>query len=263
MVLSPTELVLWCTTFLLECVACFLAFWRKLDLRIRIFPAYLALLVARELFLYWVYQAFGYSSRFAFYAYWTTQGLALLLRAGAIAEIIWKASRRYPGFRLIAGWLVAVVSALLLARACWIVVHNVTTAPGLILGVEHQFEFTAAVVLFVLFVLWARYDVPLGRPEKNVAVGLWVYSLIQEVNNVISQHWLRPYFHWGDTIRVVSFMAVLIVWIVALTKPLPSPIIQTQPAPLSDIREYMRYGTALLEKLYMNLRRFRKTGGRN
>src|SRR5260370_16630119 len=120
MALSSTELVLWSITFLLECVACFLAFWRRLYLRIRIFPAYLALLVVREAFLYWVYQTFGYSSRFSFYAYWITQGLALLLRAGAIAEIIWKASRRYPGFRVIAGWLVTLVSAFLLPPASWI-----------------------------------------------------------------------------------------------------------------------------------------------
>src|SRR5260370_29754790 len=103
MAFSPSGLVLWCTTFLLECVACFLAFWRQLHLRIKIFPVYLALLVVREAFLYWVYQVFGYYSRFAFYAYWITQGLVLLLRAGAIAEIICKASRRYAGFRVIAG----------------------------------------------------------------------------------------------------------------------------------------------------------------
>jgi hypothetical protein len=188
--------------------------------------------------------------------------MVLLLRAGSIAEIIWKASRGYPGFRVIAGWVIGLLGTLLLGRACWVVARDMATVPSLILGVEHQIELTAAVVLFVLFVLWMRYDVPLGRPEKLVAVGLFAYSLVQEVNNAISEHWLRPYFHWGDRIRVASFVVVLIVWIVAVGRPFPPPIIEAAPTPVSAIREYMQYGTALLETLYRNLRRFRKTWGK-
>jgi hypothetical protein len=259
--LSFVQVGLWFSTFLLECVVCFLAFRRRLYLQLRVFSAYLAMLVLREGFLYWAYHVFGYSSRFVFYAFWVTQAIVLLLRAGSIAEIIWKASRVYPGFRTIAGWLIALVSLLLVGRAGLVVVHNVMNAPVLILGVEHHVEFTAAVVLFLLFVLWIRYDVPLRQYEKLIAIGLFAYSLIQEVNDAVAQHWVGPYFHWRDRIRVVSFMVVLIVWIVALKKPLAGPMIEPAPAPLSDIREYMHYGTALIENLYRNLRKFRKTWG--
>jgi hypothetical protein len=260
--LSLAQVGLWGGTFLLECIVCFLAFQRRLYLEMRIFSAYLAMLVIREVFLYWVYHAFGYSSRFAIYAFWLTQAMVLLLRAGSIAEIIWKAWRGYPGFRVIAGWLIALVSTVLIGRALWIVVHDVTNVPVLILGVEHQFEFTAAVLLFLLFVLWIRYDVPLRHHEKLVVIGLFAYSLIQEVNDAVAQHWVGPYFHWRDRIKVVSFMVVLILWIVALRKPLSSPIIEPGPASVSGIHEYMQHGTALLETLYRNLRRFRKTWGK-
>jgi hypothetical protein len=260
--LSVVQVGLWFSTFLLECVVCFLAFRRRLYLQLRVFSAYLGMLVLREVFLYWAYHVFGYSSRFVFYAFWLTQAIVLLLRAGSIAEIIWKASRACPGFRTIAGWLIALVSLLLVGRASWVVVHNVMNAPVLILGVEHHVEFTAAVILFLLFVLWIRYDVPLRQHEKLIAVGLFAYSLIQEVNDAVAQHWVGPYFHWRDRIRVVCFMVVLIVWIVALRKPLAAPMIEPAPAPVSDIREYMHYGTALLESLYRNLRKFRKTWGK-
>lgn len=257
--LSFVQVGLWFTTFLLECVVCFLAFRRRLYLQLTVFSAYLAMLVLREVFLYWAYHAFGYSSRFVFYAFWLTQAIVLLLRAGSIAEIMWKASRAYPGFRRIAGCLIALVSLLLVGRASWVVVHNVMNAPVLIIGVEHHVEFTAAVILFLLFVLWIRYDVPLRQHERLIALGLFAYSLIQEVNDVVAQHWVGLYFHWGDRIRVVCFMLVLIVWIVALRKPLVAPMIEPAPAPVSGIREYMYYGTALLESLYRNLRKFRKT----
>jgi hypothetical protein len=260
--LSFVQVGLWAVTFLLECVVCFLAFRRRLYLQMRVFSTYLAMLVVREVFLYWAYHVFGYSSRFAFYAFWLSQAIVLLLRAGSIAEIMWKASRGYPGFRMIGGWVAALVSVLLIARASWVVLHNVMDAPALILGVEHHVEFTAAVVLFLLFVLWIRYDVPLRQHEKLIAVGLFAYSLVQEVNDAVAQHWVGPFFHWRDRIRVVSFMVVLILWIVALRKPLARRMVQTAPAPVSDMREYMHYGTALLETLYRNLRKFRKTWGK-
>lgn len=260
--LSFVQAGLWFSTFLLECVVCFLAFRRRLYLQLRVFSAYLAMLVLREVFLYWAYHVFGYSSRFVFYAFWLTQAIVLLLRAGSIAEIIWKASRAYPGFRTIAGWLIALASSLLVGRASWVVVHNVMNAPVLILGVEHHVEFTAAVVLFLLFVLWIRYDVPLRQHEKLIAIGLFAYSVIQEVNDAVAQHWVGPYFHWRDRIRVVCFMVVLIVWIAALKKPLPAPMTKPAPAPVSEVREYMHYGAALLESLYRSLRKFRKTWGK-
>jgi hypothetical protein len=260
--LSFVQLALWVSTFLLECVVCFLAFRRRLYLELKVFSAYLVMLVVREVFLYWAYHDFGYSSRFVFYAFWLSQAFVLVLRAGSIAEIIWNASRGYPGFRMIAGWLIALVSALLVSRASWVIVRDVMTAPSLILGLEHHIEFTAAVVFFVLFVLWLRYDVPLRPHEKLIAVGLFVYSLVQEVNDAAAQHWVGPYFQWRDRIRIVSFVVVLIVWIVALRKPLEAPVKLTVSTPASDICEYMQYGTALLEGLYRNLRKFRKTWGK-
>lgn len=260
--LSFVQLALWVTTFLLESLVCFLAFRRRLYVEMKVFSAYLVMLVVREVFLYWAYQAFGYSSRFVFYAFWLTQAIVLLLRAGAIAEIVWKASRGYPGFRMIAGWLIAFVSVVLIGRASWVVAHDVMTAPSLILGLEHHVEFAAAVVLFVLFVLWFRYDVPLRKHEKLVAVGLFVYSLVQEMNDAAAQHWVGPYFQWRDRIRIASFMVVVVLWIVALRKPLAAPITQPAPTQASEIREYMQYGTALLEGLYRNLRKFRKTWGK-
>jgi hypothetical protein len=260
--LSFVQVALWISTFLLECVVCVVAFRRRLYREMTVFSAYVTMLVVREVFLYWAYHVFGYSSRLVFYAFWLTQALLLLLRAGSIAEIIWKASRGYPGFRIIMGWPIALVSVVLTGRASWVVGHDVMTLPSLILGLEHHVEFAAAVVVFVSFVLWFRYDVPLRPHEKLIAVGLFVYSLVQEVNDAIAQHWVGPYFQWRDRIRIVSFMVALILWIVALRKPLPLPISQPAPAEGSDIREYMQYGTALLEDLYRNLRKFRKTWGK-
>jgi hypothetical protein len=260
--LSFVQLALWVSTFLLECIVCILAFRRRLYLEMKIFSAYLAMLVVREVFLYWAYPVFGYSSRFVFYGFWLSQALMLLLRAGSVAEIIWNASRGYPGFRAVGGWFVGMLGVALIGRASWVVAHNRMTGPVVIVGVEHQMELTAAVVLFVLFVLWSRYDVPLRQHEKLIAVGLFLYSLVQEVNDAVTQHWAGPYFHWGDRIRIVSFMVVLIVWMVALRKPLAPRVIQPAPVPASDLGEYMQHGTTVLEGLYRSLRKFRKTWGK-
>jgi hypothetical protein len=56
-----------------------------------------------------------------------------------------------------------------------------------------------------------------------VALGLGLYSAIQVANNTFLNHWLAHYLRHWEIVRVQGFNIVLVVWLVALWRPLPAP----------------------------------------
>jgi hypothetical protein len=256
--LTTTEIILWYSAFILELLVCVLAFRRRLYLHLPVFTSYLTLLIAREAFIYSVYHAAGYTSRLAFYSYWVTEAVLLVGRAAAIGELAWRASYPYAGFRVVLKWVLTVVALILVLRAALATMARVSRLPPFVLTLEREIELTAAVVLVLLFALSRRYDVPLQTPQRLVAAGLLVYSLIQVVNNTISQQWLESYFHGWNAVRSASFHAALVIWLIALAKPLTPYPESEQPVDLQPIRDFMRRGTQLIHELSAQLSQLRR-----
>ena len=94
----------------------------------------------------------------------------------------------------------------------------VSRLPQFVLTLERNVEL-AAIVLVVLLALSQRYDVPFFATQRLVAAGLPLYSVIQMINNAISQQWLESYFHGWNVVRSGSFHAALIIWLIALARP--------------------------------------------
>lgn len=256
--LTTPELVLWYVSLFLELTVCFLAFRRRLYRQLPVFTGYIAAVLLRGFTMYWVYHQMGYTSRIAFSAFWTTQAALLSWRGASIGELAWTASRLYLGLRAVMKWLVAIISSTLLIIAVWFAAEAPTQLPTFVLGLERDLELTAALVLLALLSLNLHYQFNLNRVQKLIALGLFTYSVTQVVNNAISSQWLRPYFHWWGTVRLISFHIALVIWLVALLKPLPQ-----QPAPersvdLGPIRTFMSEGTAAMHDLSARLSRFRR-----
>ncbi len=256
--LTTTQIILWFSAFILELVVCGLAFWRRLYLQLPVFTTYLTLLVAREALVYSVYHNAGYASWHAFYSYWISEAVLLAGRAASIGELAWRASRPYPGFRVVLKWVLTVVALILLLPATMAAMTKVPRLPPFVLTLERGVEFTAAVVLVVLLALSRRYDVPLLSVERLVAAGLLVYSLVQVVNNAISQQWLESYFHGWNAVRSGSFHAALAIWLIALARPIPPRTKTQQPVDVQPIRDLMRRGTQAIHELADQLSRFRR-----
>jgi hypothetical protein len=88
--------------------------------------------------------------------------------------------------------------------------------PAFVLRLEHNLELTAAVVLFVLLSLAFYYQVMMSSVQKLIAVGLFLYSVTQVVNNAISDQWLQPYSRWWGIVCLTSFHIALVIWVIAL-----------------------------------------------
>ena len=260
--MTTAELILWYFGSFLVFLVCVLAYWRRLALQLPVFVIYLTLSVVREPFIFWVYHTAGITSRFAFYSFWLTQALLLAARAVAIFELGWSAARHYAGFGILLKLTSFAVVLVILVPAGFMAAGNVSHLSSFVLGLERDFELTAAVLLFAFLALSARYDIGLPNVLRLIALGLLVYSLIQVLNNSISRNWVDAYFHWWAAVRAVSFHLMLLIWLVALWKPLP-PVADTTPSQnLERIASVMRRGTDLAHDIAGRLTRLTKSVNR-
>lgn len=257
MQLGKPELFLWYFGLVLRLAVCGFIFRRRLYRQLPVFSGYVVADFVRGLFIYAVYHGIGYTSRAAFYSFWTTQAVLLSWRAAAVAELAWGASRRYLGLRLVLKWGVVLVLSILAVLVFWFALWSPSKLPPFVLTLERDLELAIALVLLALFWLAGHYQFGFTRVQKWVAVGLFVYSVSQVANNVISMQWLRPYFPWWGIVRLVSFHVALLIWLVALLRPVEEPFPDQGTDP-QTARDFMAEGTVVMHGLSARLSRFRR-----
>jgi len=256
--LTTAQIALWLSAAILELILCVLVFRRRWNRRLPFFSAYLVMLAVREALLFCVYRAAGYTSKIALYSAWIAQVVLLVSRGLSIGELAWITSRPYPGFRIVTKWVLGLTACILLLRATIASMASNSRLPHFVLTLEADLEITAAVILVLLLVLARRYEAYLPASEKLVAAGLLTYSLVQVVNNSISDRWLQSYFLGWNIVRAASFHVSLILWLIALAKPLSAQAKQHERVDAEDARHFMSEGTVALHELANQLTRFRK-----
>jgi hypothetical protein len=253
------ESALWYSSIALDVALCALMVWRRFYRRLPVFAIYVAVLLAREIFLYWTYRAQGYNALGSFYSYWMTEGLAVAVRGLAIGELAWSASRLYPGFRAVLKWSLTAVAAVFLLYSSTVAFTNARRLPSLILGLERDLNLTAAVALLVLLGLSQRYDVFWDVPRKLIALGFFVFSVLQVPGNAISIEFVRSHFYLWNVVRTLSFEVAQVLWIFALIRNWPQVAIDTpEPTDIEALRALVRDGNERLRLISARLSRFRK-----
>ena len=225
------ENLVWWSGLTLEVLVCLLALYRGLYRRLPLFTIYLALLLTAEASGWLTYHTLGRHSPAAFRIYWISQATLLLARGAAVAEICRRVLRPYPGiWKLCRGFLVAIGAFLVVAAA--IAAHRSGTyiAPIVLTG-DRGLELAVVGILLFALVFCRYYRVGVEPFVALIAFGLGVYSAVQVANNTILNQWLGTYFHWWSHVRLMSFEAAVLIWFLALLKPLPER--QRAPALLS------------------------------
>ena len=222
MQLPALDYALWTAASLLIVIVCALAFRRRLYLQLPFFTTYLALLVARDLTTWGVYLVWGYGSPFAFYYVWLTQAIVLASRAMAIGEIAWRALRQYRGIWALGWRLLCGIALLLLSHAALSARYNTFRINAFLVTAERDLELAAAGTLVAVLAICRYYRIRLEPVHRMVALGLGFYSAIQVLNDNVLRLWGTPYFHLWNGIRMVAFGVALVIWLLALRKPLPT-----------------------------------------
>lgn len=252
------ESVLWGLGTAFKLLLCFFAFYRRLYRRLPWLSFYLTLLPAEVAVVWWAYREWGYSSRPAWYAYWSALGMVLIVRGLAIAELCLKSLASYPGLWSLMRKLLVIAASILLLWAGVAAARNAYWIIAFVLTTEQGLEFSAAVILTLLFAISVSYRVWLGSVERNFAFGLALYSIFQAMNRTFLSRQLMPYFSWWDSVRVASFDAAMVLWLLPLLKPLKEPEPQTWLLSETVAADLLRQSLAEMRNAAKELRRLGK-----
>lgn len=255
---SKLQIILWGSGAVLDFLLCALVIWRRLYRHLPVFSVYAGLLLPHEISIYLVYRFAGYTSLLAFYSFWTWQAVLIAFRALAIGELAWSASRLYPGFRVVLKWLLGGLAVLFLLVTGIIAVTGPGRLPPLILGLERDLNLTAVAVLLGMYALSRTYDVMWDFPRKLIAVGFFIYSALQVVNDAVLLQWLRFYFPGWNLVRVAAFHIARLCWLAALARTLPSETPAAEVGEIEALGELVRAGNDRLRQLSARITRLRK-----
>lgn len=218
---------------LLEAALCVFIVRRGLYRRLPLFSAYVVWVLACTTLLWWTYRVLGYGSRAAWYIAYTTQGISLLARGLAVAELCWRNLRAYRGIWALAWRLLCAIALLLLCNAALDAQGNSAWIGPFVITAERSLELAVVGILVLLLGICRYYRILLEPVQRMIALGMGFYSTVQVLNNSFVREWLTqyfhlsPYFHWWNAIRLTSFQVALVIWLLALRKRLP----ETAPAP--------------------------------
>jgi len=222
MQLTASDHILWAVGALLEVIVCVLIVRRGLYRRLPFFSTFVALDLASEVVVWWTYSRWGYGSWAAWYISWIMRGVLLLARAPVVAELCWSSLRAYRGIWALTWRLLCGVALLLLLNAALDASGNAHWMLQFVLTAERGLELAAAVILLSLLLISDYYRIRLEPVQRMVAVGLCFYSAVQVLNNSFMRGWLTQYVPWWNGIHLVSFQVALVIWWLAIRKPLPA-----------------------------------------
>jgi len=180
--------------------------------------SYLVLLLTFDAVRWYTLLHFGKGSIEYQWAYWTTQGVLILARCAAIADVCRAALGQYAGVWRLARLLFVVAVALMLAL-------ERLREPGFsyVMFFERELEFVAVAAMFCLLLMSARYEIPLPRSLKGIVLGLAINSIIVIMGtSIISAPLALPWeAYWTaySAVRLAGFFAMLSLWLYALWLP--------------------------------------------
>jgi hypothetical protein len=201
-------------------------------LRVPIFTAYLAVVLACGVLRWGIYLSLGYSSWAGWYVAWITQAVLLLARSLVVVELCWNTLRPYQGIWALTWRLLLVITVLLAINAALDARGDAHWVVPFVLTAERGLELAVAVLLLSLLFITGYYGIPMQPPHRLIALGLCFYSTVQVLNDSLMRGWLPQYIAWWNGIHIVSFQVVLAVWCAALWKHMPAT--ESSPHLLSE-----------------------------
>jgi hypothetical protein len=254
--LTQLENYLWAIGTALKIVLCVLASYRRLYRRLPFFFVYVVLLVAEVLVVWSAYRLWGYTSRMAWYTYWCAVGVLLVARGFVVAELCRTSLRDYPAIWSLLRKALGFTAVIVLAAAAIAAYQNKIPIAAFILTAERGLEISILVILVAMIGLAVPYHIALAPLERDITLGLALYSIFQVLNDSFMNQWMAPHFLWWNSTRILAFDAALLLWIFALRQPIPPP---TRPVLLSAEASHHLLG-GLLARMRAAIEELKQSG---
>jgi hypothetical protein len=244
--LAASTYALWTLTVILEGTLCAVVVHQRLWRRLPLFSIYVLFKFFITIALWLVYKRFGYDSDSALYFYWSTQSLLLVTRASVCVELCLLAFKHRPGLWFHAQRVLNSITAVILVYVVIDAYRHVYFVSKIILSSERGLEFAVAILLASLLLIAKRYRIPIERAPSLIAAGVCLHSAFKVLNDTLLKPWLVPHLPWWNSVQVVSFQVALVIWLLALRRPLPA----ANPAPsLLPKDTYYSYGRLIGQRL--------------
>jgi hypothetical protein len=214
----------WELSIATQVAVCAVLFLKGNFRRLPIFTAYVLSNICQAAVFYFTYKEFGYGSRSAALIAWWSQCIPQLLRVLAISEALRLILKPYRGIWAL-GWRVLVVAFIAVFS-----VALVGSGRGLswfVLLADRGFHLAFGFALVACLLLVRYYLIPVHRVYKTLLGGFCFYScavvLANTVGGLLFQRGSPNFQMIWQLATVGAFVAVSMVWAVALLAPLPEP----------------------------------------
>jgi len=186
-----------------------------------LFFLYLCVDILQGAVLFGIYHTWGFSSFFVRRLAWTTQAIVVCARALAVAELCRELLRPFRGI-----W--ALAWRILLLTVAFVIFYPILTAGWqwslTIVRIQLGLELTMTVVIVVLFVFARYYQIVANATLRALGIGFFLLSSFTVVNDTILQHELQQYVNLWRVLGMLSFLASLCLWFLALHKSAPARV---------------------------------------
>lgn len=220
---------LWALTVIVQMAVLGLLFFKGHFRRLPLFTAYVILNLCQAGFLFATYLRSGFHSHTTFLLAWASEAITLLARILATTELLRLVLRRYRGIWALGWRLLLLASVAVLTYAALDARGNMEWAMMLADRGFHL-AFAIAVISFLLLVRY--YSVPVHPVYKTILGGFCFYSCTVILTNTFSRtFFLRKFAHYEavwHAAMLLPYVAVLVVWALALRSSLPA--VEEHPA---------------------------------
>ena len=244
-VAEVTQNILWALNLAVQLALIALLFLRKNHRTYPYFTAYLLLVVGQAFLFMFIYRSWGFRAMRSFQIAWLSQGLIVMARALAMAELFRRILRHYRGIWSLAMRLLLLCALAIVAYSLY--VSNWRWAFG-VLAADRGVELAVATAIAVLLAFARYYHLTVSNTDRSLAIGFFLYSCCFVINNSIFERLLYRYFsYWNLPLQVVSVVSLLI-WIVGLWYPVPR---ETEQPELMEASLYQRLSPEINLRLRM------------
>lgn len=223
------EKFLWAITAFFQVVLLALVFRRK---NYRLFPAFATYILATVLqnaTFFVSYRVWGFGSPTSVKIAWGTQALVIAARAAAVTEICRHVLAKYRGIWALA-WRMLVATAGFVVMYSWVVAKG--RWPFTILYWDRGLELAITSVVVLLFLFVHYYRVTMTPGIRTLAIGFFLYSCFQALNNTLLEGWYSQYLAFWNLAGTLAFLASLLLWTWVLREK--QPAMTSVPQLLSD-----------------------------
>ncbi len=214
-------LVLWGCSSLVQLVVLVLLFKEGSFRKLSLFTAYTALNICQAGFLLFIYKHYGFGPRTTEMA-WFSQTITLVAQGFAAKEILRVVLRPYQGIWGLAWRLLIFTATVVIILEAKITYPSWSWAKWFDLNVSYNWTFAIAMLACLLLIRY--YSIPVPKAYKIILIGFCFCSC---ADLVINEGFLPIFYLPGNenlwqSATLLSFIVVLLLWAVALWKPLPA-----------------------------------------